>query len=240
MPPGAGLKETAAAVRTCNDELLTAAAEHDEYAGAMITVDLTDPALAVAEVRRVADTPALAGVMIYVSPTSRLDDDGLSEFSAELSARKLPLFLHPALVPAVEGATDWSLNASLSPPVVTSIAAARLMLSGTLDEHPGLLLVIPHLGGVLPYLAQRLIDQSGPGAALHDIPTYPRTGPISIRARFISPLCAARSTRSGPVACCSDRTTRFADPCSEPLTTSRPPASTRTPRRRSCVAMRTA
>lgn len=206
VPPGAGLEETAATVRACNDELLTAAAEHDEYAGAMVTVDLTDPARAVAEVRRVAETPALAGVMIYVSPISRLDDDALSEFYTELSARKLPLFLHPALVPAVEGATDWSLNASLSPPVVTSIAAARLMLSGTLDEHPGLLLVIPHLGGVLPYLAQRLIDQSGPGAAQHDIPTYLRTRTYLDTCSFHQPAlrCALDTVGSGRLVLGSD------------------------------------
>ncbi len=206
VSPGADLDETAAAVRLCNDELLAAAAEHAEYAGAMITVDLTDPAIAVAEVRRVADAPALAGVMIYVSPTSRLDDDGLAEFYAELSARRLPLFLHPALVPAVEGATDWNLNASLSPPVVTSIAAARLMLSGTLDEHPELVLMIPHLGGVLPYLAQRLIDQSGRGAARHDIPTYLRTRTYLDTCSFHRPAlrCALDTVGSGRLVLGSD------------------------------------
>lgn len=206
VPPGADLEETTAAVRACNDELLTAATQHAEYAGAMITVDLTDPARAAAEVRRVADAPGLAGVMIYVSPTSRLEDDRLSEFYAELSGRRLLLFLHPALEPPLEGATDWNLNASLSPPVVTSIAAARLMLSGTLDEHPGLELVIPHLGGVLPYLAQRLVDQSGRGAARHDIPTYLRTRTYLDTCSFHHPAlrCALDTVGSSRLVLGSD------------------------------------
>ncbi|WAJ46231.1 amidohydrolase family protein [Mycobacterium sp. Aquia_216] len=199
--PGADIEETTAAVRLCNDELLATAAEHGEYAGAMITVDLTDPATAVAELGRVCEAPAgvmIAGVMIYVSPTSRLDDNGCAEFYAELSARQLPLFLHPALEPPVGGATDWNLNASLSPPVVTSIAAARLMLSGTLDEHPGLTLVIPHLGGVLPYLAQRLVDQSDRGAARHDIPTYLRTRTYLDTCSFHRPALRCALDTVGP------------------------------------------
>ncbi|ACC38554.1 amidohydrolase [Mycobacterium marinum M] len=198
VPPGADVEATATATSSCNDELLAAAAEHVEYAGAMIAVDLTDPARAVTEVRRTADAQAMAGVMIYVSPTSRLDEEGLHEFYAELSARRLPLFLHPALEPPIGGATDWSLDASLSPPVVTSTAAARLMLSGRLDEHPGLTLIIPHLGGVLPYLAQRLIDQSGRGAALHDIPTYLRTRTYVDTCSFHPPALRCALDTIGP------------------------------------------
>jgi aminocarboxymuconate-semialdehyde decarboxylase len=48
------------------------------------------------------------------------------------------------------------------------------MLSGMLDRVPDLTLIIPHLGGVLPYLAQRLIDQSGRGDADHDLLYYLR------------------------------------------------------------------
>lgn len=198
VPPGTNIDKTAAAVRLCNDELLTAVDEHAEYSGAMITVDLTDPAAAVAEVGRVVEAPALAGVMIYVSPTTRLDNHRLSEFYAELSARQLLLFLHPALEPPLDGATDWNLNASLSPPIVTSIAAARMMLSGTLDEHPGLDLVIPHLGGVLPYLAQRLIDQSDRGAARHDIPTYLRNRTYLDTCSFHQPALRCALDTVGP------------------------------------------
>ncbi|BBX65450.1 hypothetical protein MSAS_46240 [Mycobacterium saskatchewanense] len=198
VPPGTNSDKTAAAVRLCNDELLTAVDEHAEYSGAMITVDLTDPAAAVAEVGRVVEAPALAGVMIYVSPTTRLDNHRLSEFYAELSARRLLLFLHPALEPPLDGATDWNLNASLSPPIVTSIAAARMMLSGTLDEHPGLDLVIPHLGGVLPYLAQRLIDQSDRGAARHDIPTYLRNRTYLDTCSFHQPALRCALDTVGP------------------------------------------
>jgi aminocarboxymuconate-semialdehyde decarboxylase len=41
-----------------------------------------------------------------------------------------------------------------------------------LDRVPELTLIVPHLGGVLPYLTQRLVDQSATGAAEHDALWY--------------------------------------------------------------------
>jgi len=34
----------------------------------------------------------------------------------------------------------------------------RMIYSGTLDRTPGLTLIVPHLGGMIPYLVQRLDD----------------------------------------------------------------------------------
>lgn len=73
-----------------------------------------------------------------------------------------------------------------------------MMLSGTLDEHPGLDLVIPHLGGVLPYLAQRLIDQSDRGAARHDIPTYLRNRTYLDTCSFHQPALRCALDTVGP------------------------------------------
>jgi predicted TIM-barrel fold metal-dependent hydrolase len=44
--------------------------------------------------------------------------------------------------------------------VDTSIAMLRLILSGTLERHPDLLIVHPHCGGVLPYLMPRVEEQT--------------------------------------------------------------------------------
>ena len=41
----------------------------------------------------------------------------------------------------------------------TTIALARIILSGLLDEHPNLKLVCPHVGGTLPYLIGRIDHQ---------------------------------------------------------------------------------
>jgi predicted TIM-barrel fold metal-dependent hydrolase len=92
------------------------------------------------------------------------------------------------------------------------------MLSGVLDRIPGLTLVIPHLGGVLPYLAQRLVDQSGPADAEHDLLYYLRERAYLDTCSFHQPaLACAQSTVGtgrlvlgsdypfrGPIARCVD------------------------------------
>ena len=84
----------------------------------------------------------------------------------------LPVLLHPAFEPAPDVFGSWRLDTSLYAPTLTSLTAARLALSGALDRLPDLDIIVPHLGGVLPYLAQRMTDQSGSGDAEHDISYY--------------------------------------------------------------------
>jgi predicted TIM-barrel fold metal-dependent hydrolase len=57
--------------------------------------------------------------------------------------------------------------------VSTSLGVARMILSGMLDRLPDLDVIVPHLGGTLPYLAQRFVD-FGRGDANHDLPYYLR------------------------------------------------------------------
>ena len=57
----------------------------------------------------------------------------------------------------------------------STAGAARFMLSGMLDRLPDLIVIVPHLGGTLPYLAQRLVDQNGRGEAEHNILEYLQT-----------------------------------------------------------------
>jgi aminocarboxymuconate-semialdehyde decarboxylase len=42
----------------------------------------------------------------------------------------------------------------------TTIALARIILSGLMDRYPNLTIVCPHVGGVLPYLIGRLDHQT--------------------------------------------------------------------------------
>jgi aminocarboxymuconate-semialdehyde decarboxylase len=88
--------------------------------------------------------------------------------AAELS---LPVVIHPALEPLPPTYDDWMLAATLGPVVSSSLAAARLVLSGVLDRLPTLTIVVPHLGGMLPYVQQRIAD-FGNGAAEHDFGHY--------------------------------------------------------------------
>jgi predicted TIM-barrel fold metal-dependent hydrolase len=53
----------------------------------------------------------------------------------------------------------------------SSLSIARMVLSGVLDRVPDLDLIVPHLGGALPYLARRF-DDFGGGVAEHKLSHY--------------------------------------------------------------------
>jgi predicted TIM-barrel fold metal-dependent hydrolase len=70
----------------------------------------------------------------------------------------LPLFIHPHYTVGADwmGGYGHALLLGLGFTFETTTAAARLILGGVLERHPGLVLVLAHGGGALPYLAGRL------------------------------------------------------------------------------------
>ncbi|MBX3534495.1 MAG: amidohydrolase [Xanthobacteraceae bacterium] len=73
--------------------------------------------------------------------------------------RELDVFvmLHPPFRPVgLERTGDYFLNNLISYPVDTTIAAARLLFSGIMQELPGLKICLAHSGGFLPYQIGRM------------------------------------------------------------------------------------
>ena len=104
---------------------------------------------------------------------------------SEIDGLGLPVFVHPTIPP---GGRDMRLDEfSLATPVGfmvdTTLAFARLILSGFFDRYPNAKLIAPHGGGTLPYLSGRL-DRS------HET-IRPAAPPSKLRP---APICAACST----------------------------------------------
>ncbi|KAJ9157920.1 Amidohydrolase [Pleurostoma richardsiae] len=91
-----------------------------------------------------------------------LDDPRLLPIFRALAAADMPIFLHPnyGLPGPVWGkrGSDYGqvLPLSLGFPMETTIAVARLFLSGVFDEVPELQVIVAHSGGCLPFLAGRV------------------------------------------------------------------------------------
>lgn len=171
-------------VRRCNDELLATTAIRPDRWGAMITLPLPDPEACLAELTRLGTAP---GVRAIIAPAAvsewTLDAPALEPVLAAAAELGLTVLLHPAFEPTPDVFGPWRLDTGLYAPTLTSLTAARLALSGVLDRLPKLDIIVPHLGGVLPYLAQRLSDQGGSGDAAHDITYY-------LRNRFWFDTCS--------------------------------------------------
>lgn len=161
---------------TSNDDLIEAAAHQSSTFRVLASLPLPFEDQAVAELERIGKNPMVVGVIVpSTAPPYRLDHPRFRSVFAAAANLHLPVVIHPALEPLDEGFADWGLDFSLAPPLLTSVAAIRLVFAGLLDELPELELIVPHLGGVLPYLVQRLVDQSGRGGAAKDIQHYLRS-----------------------------------------------------------------
>ena len=118
-----------------------------------------DPDAAASAVQDIAVTNGLYGVITGCRICGRVfDAPDLEPVWAALSQTRLPIFVHPHYAVAIDqlGGFGTILPLGIGFPVETSIAVARLILSGVLERHPGIRLLVAHGGGVLPYLAARL------------------------------------------------------------------------------------
>lgn len=171
-PPGVAsddpvlARESAAVL---NADLLDETSRHPSRLRAVPLVPLSAPAAA-------ADVVALPGVapaaMVHLRPEGpQVDDESFRPALEQLEQAGVSLFLHPGVEPMSPLMSPFGLTSALSAPLLTTVAVMRLIHSGTLDAFPDLTLVVPHAGGVLPYLLVRLEDQSS-GSATASVRDY--------------------------------------------------------------------
>jgi aminocarboxymuconate-semialdehyde decarboxylase len=122
----------------------------------MAVVPLQEPEAAARELRRAVLDLGLRGVQVGTTMENvPLDDPRFEPFFAvaELNA---PVMLHPYYVGTRAEFADFYLTNLTRNPLETCLAASRLILSGCLDRHPNLTVILVHAGGFIPYQVGRL------------------------------------------------------------------------------------
>ena len=118
-----------------------------------------DRAATSAELARIGGRPGVVGLLMGTRLGGRWLDRDSGTFWAQVERMGLPVFLHPH--PGVGGddlvGYGDLLRLGLGFPFETAVVAARLILSGTLERHPALKLILAHGGGALPALMPRLV-----------------------------------------------------------------------------------
>src|SRR5436309_15071955 len=66
------------------------------------------------------------------------------------------LYIHPTNPLGVEAMTDYWLMPLVGFLMDTTLAAAKLVFAGIPEKYPNIKWVLSHLGGAIPYLAERL------------------------------------------------------------------------------------
>lgn len=161
-------------------EALCAASDGRLYGLGLLPV--RDPAMAAAELERIARLPHLRGAIIGTTGTGKgLDDPSLDPVWAAAEQHGMMIFIHPhyGLGNEALGGYGHAMPLALGFPFETTAAVARLILCGAFDRFPGLRLMVAHAGGVLPYLAARLDacvagDHHSPVRLKHEPSSYLR------------------------------------------------------------------
>jgi aminocarboxymuconate-semialdehyde decarboxylase len=124
---------------------------------ALATLPLNDPAASVKELERAFLELGLRGAMLFsnVNGTGLNDAQFLPLYEAanELGA---VLYIHPTHPVGVEAMTDFWLMPLVGFLMDTTLAAAKIVFSGIPERFPRIRWVLAHLGGTIPYLAERL------------------------------------------------------------------------------------
>ena len=150
IPAGGSAEEAAEVCRTHNRAMADAIAGREKRVAAMAMVPVQHGESAV-EVAEEALELGLNGVELMATYGGRtLGDPSMGEFFAFAEERGVPVFVHPSTrgldLPAFAPHYLWN---SVANPVETAMAAAGLVLSGTLERHPGLKVILAHGGGAL-------------------------------------------------------------------------------------------
>jgi aminocarboxymuconate-semialdehyde decarboxylase len=144
--------------RVVNDELSRVASDDERFIG-LASLPMLSPMKAVEELERAVNELGLKGAGIFTSVAGKpIDGREFWPVYERASSMGVPLFIHPIAPLHGEVYTDYNLLAVLGFPFETTHAVTRLVLSGVLEEFPGLVLVLSHLGGTLPYLVGRIDD----------------------------------------------------------------------------------
>jgi gamma-resorcylate decarboxylase len=162
-------KRAVEVARQANDVLAEATHKHPDRLAAVAALPMQDPEAAARELERCVRDLGFKGAL--VNGFSELGDKILyydlpiyRPFWAVVERLDFPFYLHPRnplpnAVPAYEG-HPWLLGPSWGFHAETSVHALRLIGSGLFDEHPGLKIVLGHLGEGLPFYIWRIDNRN--------------------------------------------------------------------------------
>jgi predicted TIM-barrel fold metal-dependent hydrolase len=137
-----------------NDELSVMTAAHPGRFAGWASLGFGHPSRTIAEVDRCLDELGLAGFQVWSNLGDRsLDDPGVLPVLEHIAARGAAIHLHP-FVPPGQPAMSPAMMTGFAFPGDTSLAVLRLIGAGLFDRDP--VIVAAHLGGVLPWLRDRL------------------------------------------------------------------------------------
>jgi predicted TIM-barrel fold metal-dependent hydrolase len=164
--------------RAYNDALAASCASHPTRYRGFAHLPLLSPDAAADELQRTVKDLSFHGALVNGATDGRfLDDPRFEPVLSRAAELDVPLYLHPGIPtePVRRAYFDglpgnFSFTMALSAwgwHADTAIHVLRLALSGALDRHPGLKLIIGHMGEALPFMLDRIDETTAITAKTH-------------------------------------------------------------------------
>lgn len=169
LPAVNRLEDATEAARATNDIYAEFIRGHSARFAAFGVVPLPHVDAAIEEAARCLDELGAVGIALGCSIADReLDDSAFEPFWQELNRRGTAVFLHPvgASPPSMSA---YNLNWMIGAPFEDTIAALRLVLSGVTTRYPAIRVIVPHMGGTIPFLMARIDEAAGRVARSADV-----------------------------------------------------------------------
>ena len=158
--PGTHVESGATAARLAslvNDAFARVVSDKTGRFIAYATLPLNDPAASVRELERAVQQLGMRGAMLFSNVNGMaLADERFWPLYEAADSLGVVLHIHPTDPLGVEAMQDYWLMPLVGFLMDTTLASAKLVFAGVPERFPRIRWVLGHLGGAIPYLAERL------------------------------------------------------------------------------------
>jgi aminocarboxymuconate-semialdehyde decarboxylase len=142
--------------RLVNDAFAAEISRRKHYT-ALATLPLNDPRASVVELERAMRQLKLPGAMVFSNVNGTgLDAAGYMPLWEKANELGAVIYIHPAHPVGVEAMQEYWLMPLVGFLMDTTLAAGKLVFSGIVERFPRITWVLTHMGGAIPYLAERM------------------------------------------------------------------------------------
>jgi len=160
-------KDAVGLAKIANDEMAELVAKYPErFIAAVACLPMNDIDAALEETDRAIKELHFKGVQIYTPTNGKpLDSPEFMELYRKMEEYDLPIWIHPHRSQEVpdygdEKESKYGLFSAFGWPYETTLAMARLVLSGVMERYPNIKFITHHCGGMLPSFGQRFAMRS--------------------------------------------------------------------------------
>ena len=159
----AGPAKAAELARLADDEMAELVTKYpDRFVAALATLAMNNIDAALEETDRAIKDLKFKGVYLHTPVDEKpLDAPEFLPLYEKMSQYDLPIVIHPMRKVdhpdfLTEKASKYNMFSLFGWPYDTTAAMARLVFSGIMEKYPNLKIVTHHLGGMVPFYAERI------------------------------------------------------------------------------------